>query len=293
MSQDLLLKNLVLHFQKIYLLHASPMQCPLKNPPKSHEVTLGECCKVACKAKVMLTYRYASEESKLLEATLPLTSATVSDVVRTWFGGGSDVFSDLVQTVWQKLRESGFQQSEHARVLLTFTAIAVLSVNQVRSFQKTLQERGLKFWLGTRRPGTGVSRALRARSVPGVSPRASPKTGGGVRGSVRRGVCGALRGADTPSDTPSDTLRFRGHSRGHPGPEGPEKLLCLVGEFSKFWLPSSSGSRSENCSANWFSHGLGCKCNSESCSENAPELRVTFSLRQHLFRNWSGSLASE
>ena len=45
-----------------------------------------------------------------------------SDVVRTWFGcgldvvrmwvrGGSHVFSDLVQTVWQKLRESGFQQA--------------------------------------------------------------------------------------------------------------------------------------------------------------------------------------
>ena len=35
-----------------------------------------------------------------------------SDVVRRWVGGGSDVFSDLVQTVWQKLRERGFQQSE-------------------------------------------------------------------------------------------------------------------------------------------------------------------------------------
>ena len=33
-----------------------------------------------------------------------------ADVVRMWFGVGSDVFSDLVQTVWQKLRESGFQQ---------------------------------------------------------------------------------------------------------------------------------------------------------------------------------------
>ena len=45
--------------------------------------------------------------------------------------------------------------------------------------------------LRTPRPATGVSRALRARSVPGVSPRVSPKTGG-VRGSVRRGVFGAL-----------------------------------------------------------------------------------------------------
>ena len=33
-----------------------------------------------------------------------------SDVVRMWVGGGSDVLSDLVQTVWQKLRESGCQQ---------------------------------------------------------------------------------------------------------------------------------------------------------------------------------------
>ena len=67
----------------------------------------------------------------VLETTFPLTSAIVSDVVwmwfgrgsdvvrmwsgrgpdvvRTWFGRGSDVFSDLVQTVWQKLREGGFQ----------------------------------------------------------------------------------------------------------------------------------------------------------------------------------------
>ena len=32
-----------------------------------------------------------------------------SNVVRRWLGGGSDLFSDLVQTVWQRLRESGFQ----------------------------------------------------------------------------------------------------------------------------------------------------------------------------------------
>ena len=41
-----------------------------------------------------------------------------SDMVRLWVGCGSDVFSDvfldLVQTVWQKLRESGFQ---HAKAL--------------------------------------------------------------------------------------------------------------------------------------------------------------------------------
>ena len=67
--------------------------------------------------------------SGLPETTLPVTSAIVSDavrmrfgfgsdLVRTWFGCGSDVGrrwlerdSDLVQTAWQKLRESGFQQS--------------------------------------------------------------------------------------------------------------------------------------------------------------------------------------
>ena len=43
---------------------------------------------------------------------------------------------------------------------------------------------------GTPRPATGVSRALRARSVSGVSPRVSPKTGG-VHRSVRPGVHGA------------------------------------------------------------------------------------------------------
>ena len=63
----------------------------------------------------------------ILETTFPFTSAIVSDVVRcgsdvvwsvwTWFGCGSEVgrrwlgrvFSELVQTLWQKLRESGFQ----------------------------------------------------------------------------------------------------------------------------------------------------------------------------------------
>ena len=110
--------------------------------------------------------------------------------------------------------------------------------------------------LRSRRPATGVCRALRARSVPGVSPRVSPKMGG-VRGSVRRGVPGALRApgsgvskkcpksvpgvskrcpghsghtlfghsgargpkgpGDTPSDTPPDTPHFRGHSQAHSG----------------------------------------------------------------------------
>ena len=112
--------------------------------------------------------------------------------------------------------------------------------------------------LRSRRPATGVSRALRARSVPGVSPRM-----GGVRVSVRRGVPGpglqsvqvsrewprsqkrcpehsgetlgtlfghsGARGpkglGDTPSDTPSgapsDTPHFRGHSRARRARETP------------------------------------------------------------------------
>ena len=83
----------------------------------------------------------------LLETTFPLTAAIVSergsdvvrmrfrrgsdavrtwfgcgsDVVRMWFGRGSDVVSDvfsaLAQTVWQKLRESGFQ---HGNLKLQF-----------------------------------------------------------------------------------------------------------------------------------------------------------------------------
>ena len=56
--------------------------------------------------------------------------------------------------------------------------------------------------LRTPRPATGVSQALRARSVPGVSPTVSPKMGG-VRGSVRRGVSEGLRRAP---ETPRRTL---------------------------------------------------------------------------------------
>ena len=60
-----------------------------------------------------------------------------SDVVRTWFGcgsdvvrmrvgRGSDVFSDLVQTAWRQLRESGFQhssQNSYPRKLIYFELI--------------------------------------------------------------------------------------------------------------------------------------------------------------------------
>ena len=68
----------------------------------------------------------------LLETIFPLTSAinyfgcgsdTVrmwfgrgSAVVQMWFGGGSDVFSDLVQTIWRKLRESGFQHAHQNKI---------------------------------------------------------------------------------------------------------------------------------------------------------------------------------
>ena len=37
------------------------------------------------------------------------SNAAKTSVRAPGFGGGSDLFSDLVQTVWQKLRESGFQ----------------------------------------------------------------------------------------------------------------------------------------------------------------------------------------
>ena len=78
--------------------------------------------------------------------------------------------------------------------------------------------------LGTRRPGTGVCRALRARSVSGVSPRMSPGRGcprktGGVRGSVRRGVCGALRapGSGVSEKCPDSVLGVSKRCPGHSG----------------------------------------------------------------------------
>ena len=87
--------------------------------------------------------------------------------------------------------------------------------------------------LRTPRPATGVSRALRARSVPGVSPRVSPKTGG-VRGSVRRGVPGPFgpRAPECPKSVPRVSPECQkgdtGHSRdtlgtlfGHSGARGP------------------------------------------------------------------------
>ena len=88
--------------------------------------------------------------------------------------------------------------------------------------------------LRTPRPATGVSRALQARSVPGVSPRVSPKTGG-VRGSVRRGVSGALRAPGSgvskkcPESVPGVSKRCPGQSGdtlgtlfGHYGAQGPK-----------------------------------------------------------------------
>ena len=55
----------------------------------------------------------------------------------------------------------------------------------------------IRLMVRSRRPASGVSRALRARSVPGVSPRVSPKMGG-VRGSVP----GALRAPGSPKSVP-------------------------------------------------------------------------------------------
>ena len=89
--------------------------------------------------------------------------------------------------------------------------------------------------LRSRRPATGVSRALRARSVPGVSPRVSPENGGCPR-ECPTGC--PPRAPERPKSVPrvsrsvkkvSRTLR--GHSRGtfwtlrSPGPEGPRGSL--------------------------------------------------------------------
>ena len=56
---------------------------------------------------------------------------------------------------------------------------------------------------------------------------------GGVRGSVRRGVSGALWAPGTPRRTLPRTPPIFGDTlgtlRGHSGPEGPERLLCLAG----------------------------------------------------------------
>ena len=99
--------------------------------------------------------------------------------------------------------------------------------------------------LRSRRPATGVSRALRARSVPGVSPKM-----GGVRGSVRRGVPGALR-ALCPESVPgvSGTGHPFGHSLGHPpfsgtlsgtlrghfGPKGPRDSCSRPAGSQPLW----------------------------------------------------------
>ena len=87
--------------------------------------------------------------------------------------------------------------------------------------------------LRSRWPVTGVSRALRARSVPGVSPRVSPKMGG-VRRSVRRGVAFGPRAPECPKSVPrvppecqKGVRTLQGHSRDTfwtlrcSGPEGP------------------------------------------------------------------------
>ena len=69
--------------------------------------------------------------------------------------------------------------------------------------------------LRSRRPATGVSRGLRARSVPGVSPRVSPKMGG-VRGSVRRGVPGPWA-PECPKSVPRVSPECPGHLFDTPG----------------------------------------------------------------------------
>ena len=92
--------------------------------------------------------------------------------------------------------------------------------------------------LRTRRPGTGVSRPVRARSVPGVSSRVSAKTG--VSEGVSYGVsAGPFGPRGHPVGHSFEHPRFRGHSRGHSGdtsgPKGPRDS-CAWSASSQFSL---------------------------------------------------------
>ena len=111
-----------------------------------------------------------------------------------------------------------------------------------QTFLQAASPRGLQ----PPRPATGVSRALRARSVPGVSlgvslgpfeprapecpksvPRVSPECQKGVPTlqGHSRDTFWTLRspGPEGPERTPRGTPR--GTLPGHSGPEGPERLL--------------------------------------------------------------------
>ena len=94
------------------------------------------------------------------------------------------------------------------------------------------------------RPATGVSPALRARSVPRVSRRVSPKAGvsEGVSDRVSPGTLSTLwtlrsQGPKGPRGHPVGhslgQTRFRGHSRGHSrdtsGPKGPRDSCSRSG----------------------------------------------------------------
>ena len=121
-----------------------------------------------------------------------------------------------------------------------------------------LQERILT--LRTPRPAAGVSRALRARSVPGVLPRVSPKTGGCLREcptGCRRGPSGPgprsvqKVSRECPRSVRDTFLTLRGHSqdtfwtlpRTPPvfgdtpgdtsGPKGPRDPVAGRGSFPK------------------------------------------------------------
>ena len=74
------------------------------------------------------------------KATSPLSSAILvgsgSDVVRTRFAHGSDVLSDMVQKVWQKLRERRSQHPED--VLEKFTLLLCrdwLRISKISAFK--------------------------------------------------------------------------------------------------------------------------------------------------------------
>ena len=81
-----------------------------------------------------------------------------SDVARTWFGRGSDVVSDLAQTVWQKLRESGFQHAcRNASVLET---LACRSGCFGRREKTPTPKTRFSIWTLLRTPGRFTTRPL-------------------------------------------------------------------------------------------------------------------------------------
>ena len=113
-----------------------------------------------------------------------------------------EIFSSFSDTVVFRSKKAWFVHS-HMQVAITGKCFTH-SLHSCEQWPLVLR---------TPRPATGVSRALRARSVPGVSPKTR-----GVQGSVRRGVSGALRAPGSgvskkcPESVPGVSKRCPGHS---------------------------------------------------------------------------------